>query len=116
MAWKEIKKQRKVSHIALAKTLRMLLEGPVTAHEVAEETGIHIVTAQEWMRSLRKEQAVHISGWLPDGLGRDATAVYSAGKGKDKPRHKLTQAQRQARHRAKKKQLALDKLILGEPV
>ena len=115
MAIKTLTKYRKISHVALAKTMRMLLDGPVTAQEISEETGIHIVTAQEWMRSLRKEGCIHIGGWLPDALGRDTTAVYQMGKGKDKPRHKFTPAERQARHRARKRQATIDKLILGEP-
>jgi len=113
MAVKPLSKLRKVNHRTMAQTLKLLLDGPATAHEVAEHTGIHLITAQEWMRALRKEGVVHIGGWLADSLGRDVTAVYQLGKGKDKPRHKFTHAERQARHRARKKQAALDKLIIG---
>jgi len=115
MALTPLAKYRKISYVALAKTMKLLMDGPATAHEVSEVTGIHTVTAQEWMRSLHKEGCVHIGGWIPDGLGRDTTAVYQLGKGRDKPRHKFTPAERQARHRARKKQATLDKLILGEP-
>jgi predicted ArsR family transcriptional regulator len=115
MALTPLTKYRKISYVALAKTMKLLMDGPATAHEVSEVTGIHTVTAQEWMRSLHKEGCVHIGGWIPDGLGRDTTAVYQLGKGRDKPRHKFTPAERQARHRARKKQATLDKLILGEP-
>jgi predicted ArsR family transcriptional regulator len=113
MAIKPLTKLRKVNHRTMAQTLKILLDGPATAHEVAEHTGIHLITAQEWMRALRKEGVVHIGGWLADSLGRDVTAVYQLGKGRDKPRHKFTHAERQARHRARKKQAALDKLIIG---
>jgi len=115
MALTPLTKYRKISYVALAKTMKLLMDGPATAHEVSEVTGIHLVTAQEWMRSLHKEGCIHIGGWIPDGLGRDTTAVYHLGKGRDKPRHKFTPAERQARHRARKKQATLDKLILGEP-
>jgi len=113
MAIKSLKTFRKVNHMVMAQTVKLLLDGPVTAHEVAEHTGVHIVTAQEWMRCLRKEGAVHIGGWLADGLGRDVTAVYKIGTGRDKPRHKFTAAERQARHRARKAALARDQIILG---
>jgi predicted ArsR family transcriptional regulator len=113
MAWKELSKHRKVSHVVLAQTIKLLLENPITAHELAEHTGIHLVTAQEWMRSLRKEGAVHICGWLPDGLGRDATAVFKLGPGRDKPRHKLTPAERQARHRLKLQSISFNHQLAG---
>jgi DNA-binding transcriptional ArsR family regulator len=111
MAVKPLNKFRKVSYIVLAQTMKALLEGPVTSHEIAEITGIHPVTASEWMRSLRKEGAVHISGWIPDSMDRDVTAVYSIGKGKDKARRKLTPSERQARYRAKKNRMAMDQLL-----
>lgn len=114
MAIKPLKKFRKVNQLVMAQTIKLLMESPHTAHEIAEHTGIHIVTAQEWMRSLRKEGVVHIDGWIPDGLGRDTTAVYKLGKGRDKPRHKFTAAERQARYRARKKQAKVTKLILGD--
>lgn len=113
MAIKPLNKFRKINHLVLAQTVKLLLDGPATAHEVAEHTGIHIVTAQEWMRGLRKEGAVHISGWIADGLGRDTTAVYQLGKGRDKPRHRFTPAERQARYRARKRQLNTQAIITG---
>lgn len=111
MACKPVAKYRKVSYVVLAQTMKALLNGPVSSHEIAEITGIHQVTASEWMRSLRKEGAVHITGWLPDSMDRDVTAVYSIGTGKDKARRKLTPSQRQARHRAKKRRMALDQAL-----
>lgn len=116
MAIKPLNKFRKVSHQVLAQTFKLLLNGPITAHELAEHTGIHLVTAQEWLRSLRKEEVVHITGWLADSLGRDVTAVYSIGKGKDKPRHKLTPAQRTARYRTRKQQLLKDQMMGIKPL
>lgn len=113
MALKPLKLKSRITHITLAKTLKMLLDGPATVHEIAEVTGVMPRTAAEWMRALRKESCVHISGWVPDSRGRDATAVFSLGKGKDKPRHRFTEAERQARRRARKKQAEIHKLIIG---
>jgi predicted ArsR family transcriptional regulator len=113
MALTPLAKYRKINYVALAKTMKLLMDGPATAHEVSEVTGIHVVTAQEWMRSLHKEGCVHIGGWIPDGLGRDTTAVYQLGKGRDKPRHKFTAAERQARHRQKLKSLSLHHQLTG---
>ena len=107
-------KQMKVGHMTLAKTLALLMVGPTTTHEISEHIGIHLVTAQEWMRALRKEGTVHIVGWLPDRLDRDCTPVYALGAGKDKPRRKLSGAARAARYRERIRKLSHQKMITGE--
>ena len=94
----------KVNQSTYARAIRLLMDDPLTAHELAEETGLHIVTAQSLMRAFKKYKVVHVCEWEKDRLGRDATPVYKLGKGKDKPRHKFTAAERQARARQKKLQ------------
>lgn len=111
MSLKPLKLKSRITHITLAKTLKVLLDGPATAHEIAEVTGVMPRTAAEWVRAMRKEGCVHISGWIPDSRGRDVTAVFSIGQGKDKPRSRMSQAERTRRYRAKKRQLTQDKLL-----
>jgi DNA-binding transcriptional ArsR family regulator len=101
----------KVGHAALAKTLKLLLEGPVTAQKISEVTGVHLLTAQEWMRALRKEGVVHVGDWIADRLERDITPVYVLGPGPDKERRRLTTAQRQARYRERQSKLAHQKKL-----
>ena len=96
----------KVNQETYARLLRMLLDDPCTAHELAEETGLHIVTAQSLMRTLKKHKVVHVCAWEADRLGRDATPVYKLGSGKDKQRHRFTSAERTARYRAKQNSVA----------
>jgi hypothetical protein len=97
----------KVNQDTYARAFKLLLTDPVTSHEIAEETGLHIVTAQNLMRCLKKHSVVHISAWDVDKLGRDCTPVYSLGKGKNKSRRKMTPAERQQRCRDKKLQEAI---------
>ena len=92
----------KVNQDMYARAMRMLLDDPITAHELAADTGMHLITAQELMRTFKKHKVVHVCDWEKDRLGRDTTPVYQLGKGKDKPRHKFTTAERTARYRAKK--------------
>jgi len=113
MALKSLQKTRRITHIVLAKTLKALLDGPASPQEIAEITGIRLPTAQEWMRSLRKEGCVHISGWLPDVLGRDATAVYQLGKGRDTPRKRMSGTEKTRRYRARKRQREIQSIITG---
>ena len=98
-----ISKAIKVNHLALARTFRMLQAGPVTAQALANETGVHVVTAQDWLRALKAEKTVHIGSWLPDNLGRDAVPVYELGDDKDEPRRRLTRAEISQRYRERQK-------------
>ena len=93
----------KVNQDTYARVMKMLLARPVTAHDIADETGLHIVTAQSLMRTFKQHEIIHVCNWRQDSKGRDTTPVYEIGFKKDKPRRAMTQAQRQARCRAKKK-------------
>lgn len=92
----------KVNHSTYARALKMLLDDPVTAHEIAEETGLHIVTAQHLMRTLKQHRIVRVVAWEKDRLGRDAIPVYGLGEGRDRPRHKVSPAVRAQRYRDRK--------------
>lgn len=94
--------QYKVNQATYAKAIKLLIEDTSSAYELAEATGLHTLTAQSLLRCFKEHKLVHISGWDTDGMGRDVTPVYSWGKGRDKPRHKLTDAERQHRYKANK--------------
>ena len=95
----------KVNQDTYARAMKLLLTRPVSAHEIADETGLHVVTAQSLMRTFRQHDVVYVCNWRQDALGRDAIPVYDIGSQKDKPRRALTQAQRQQRCRAKKEKM-----------
>ena len=97
----------KINHITYALILRELLDGEISAHDAVEVSGVHIKTAQEFMRTLRKYKVVHICAWEPNTRGIDTTPVYRLGAGKDKPRRSKTGAERQRLCRAKKAGLQL---------
>lgn len=96
----------KVNQDMYARLFKILLDDPCTAHDLSEETGMHIITAQSLMRTLKKHKVVHVCAWEADRLGRDVTPVYKLGEGRDKKRHKFTAAERTARYRAKKMTIA----------
>lgn len=103
----------KVNQDTYAKVFKLLLARPITAYEAVEQTGIHIVTAQSLMRALKKNSVVHVYSWRQDDMGRDATPVYVLGEGLDKPRRKLTDAQRQRRYKEKKMLAANKRFCTG---
>lgn len=100
---KEVKAAR-VNHIVMGQTMALLKAGPVTAQTVAQKTGVHIVTAQDWLRELRQQRVVFVSGWLPDSLGRDAVPVYEFGSEPDEPKRSLSRAEISKRYRQRRKE------------
>jgi predicted ArsR family transcriptional regulator len=104
---------KRIGHLTLAKTLKLLLDGPATAQEIAEVTGIHLRTAQEWFRALKAEDCVHVTAWHPDSLGRDSIPVWKLGKGADKHKQTLGNRESARRYRARLKLKARDRMILG---
>ncbi len=110
-----IKKERrviKVNAMAQAKLIALMLDGVYTCKQLAEETGLHYVTVLQYARELHRAKAAHISSWEKDSCGRDAIKIYKIGRGRDAKRERMTDAQRQARYRAKKKSHALCKLFV----
>lgn len=101
------RRQIKVGAITYAQLILHMLEGNHTCKELAELSGLHYVTALQYARELHKAGAAHISGWEKDSRGRDIIRVYKIGAGKDAKRQRMTQAERQARYRAKQSHLDL---------
>ena len=95
--------QHKVNQDMYARLFKLLMERPVSAHEVSEKIGMHVVNAQGLMRTMKKYGVVHIYSWRPDKLGRDATPVYVLGDGVDKPRRCMTRAEIARRYRENKR-------------
>lgn len=101
------KRQIKVGALTYAQLILHMLEGNYTCQELAELSGLHYVTVLQYTRELHRAGAAHISSWEKDDHGRDALKVYKIGAGKDAKRQKMSQAERQARSRAKRAHLDL---------
>lgn len=98
----------KVNQETYARAFKLLMTRPVSSHEIAAETGLHIVTVYRLMRTFKQHGIVYVCNWRQDTQGRDAIPVYDMGFQKDKPRRSMTQAQRQrlCRERKEKKDAA----------
>lgn len=103
----------KINAITQAKLIAAMLDGVYTCEDLAELTGLHYVTVLQYTRELHREGAAHISSWEKDSRGRDSIKVYKIGRAKDAKRSKLTPAQRQARYRAKVRNLEMITLTAG---
>lgn len=96
----------KVNALSYAKLLRELHEGPYSFAELAENTGLHYHTIRDYVNALHRERLVHIFAWDKDSYGRDCKPLWIYGQGRDKKRERMTQAERQQRHRSKKRNMA----------
>ena len=74
----------KINELLYARMIRMLVDG-ATSRNIAMETGLHVVTAQSYLRALHKEKATHIIAWVKNTRGVDTTPVFKLGLGEDKP-------------------------------
>ncbi len=97
----------KVNQTTYALIFKELLEGPISAHEAAEVSGIHVVTANSLFRCLKRHKIVYISSWETDRMGRDMVPIYEIGNKQDKKRRRQTNAERSATYKAKQKALSL---------
>ena len=113
MTTKSLGKMVRVGHATMARAIKLLLDEPSTAEEIAEHTGLHKQTVYELMRAMRKQGAAHISAWDVDTRGRDAIAVFSLGPGRDKKRRALSRAEIAVRYRDRRRMKALN---LASPV
>lgn len=97
----------KVNALTQAHLIKLLLDGDRTCEELAEETGLHYVTVLHYTRELHRAGACFIHHYEKDVRGRDNSKVYKLGVGKDAKRFKLTDAQKQARMRERRRMAQL---------
>lgn len=110
---KERSVQHKVNQEAYARLFASLLDAPQTTHQLASETGLHIVTVQDLMRTLHRHKVVHITAWEPNSRGADTTPVFAFGHGRNIKRRKKTRAQIAANYRERKKAKQLVAMSAG---
>jgi hypothetical protein len=98
-----MRKQVKMGAVLYAQMCAIMLAGDLTCQEIADETGLHLVTVYQYTREMHRFGAAHIVRYEADARGRHIIKIYKLGKGRDATRAKLTQAQRQKRMRDKRR-------------
>lgn len=71
---------------AMRKAILLLLRAPHTAAEMAEKLHRSQSVINTYVRDLREEKQVRISGWKQTGSRNGWAPVYRLGKAKDRPR------------------------------
>lgn len=106
-------KQVKINAKLTIQLVKLLVYNEMTAHDIAEETGLHVNTVSRYVREMHKAKLAHIVGWEKDCLGRDATAVWKFGYGRDKPRSAVSAAERQRAYHKRLRQKEMIQRMAG---
>jgi hypothetical protein len=101
----------KVNAMSFAIMCKLLMEGTRTCAELAEDTGLHVLTIYDWVRELHRQGVLHVCMW--EGEGRSSMRVFKLGPGKDAPRPTKPRSRIHAEYRAKKKAALLLHRMVG---
>lgn len=80
------KYQTKLNAVMFTLMLEDLMDGPSTAQELAEHTGMSILTVQRTLRVMHRRGVIRISGWNEDTRGAWTIRAFALGRGKDAPK------------------------------
>lgn len=103
----------RINALSFALMIKALQQSPHALHELADETGLTPRTLKSYVLALEKVGAIHVCGWEKDRRGSVHMPIYSIGSGKPAAKRILTQAERSARHRAKKQAMKTNALFAG---
>lgn len=109
MAPPQGKKQVKLNAVMFSMLIEDLLCGPCTAQDIAEHSGMHVLTVQRTLRAMYRRKVLHIASWERDAAGRMSIRVFALGSGRDakKPIKPRSQMNREWRARKVMKPLTM---------
>ena len=95
-----------IDHAMLCKTIRIFefQEKIYSAHDLADDLQIAILTSWRWCRALHAYDIIHICDWRQDKLGRYQTPVYGWGNKLDKPKPRKTNLDRRLEYERRKEE------------
>ena len=106
------RRAHKVNALMFSIMVKLLMEGTRTCAELAEETGLHVLTVYDWTATMHKQGIIHICMW--EGDGRNSVRIFKFGPGKDAPRPLKPRSVISAEYRAKKKAAELLHRMVGQ--
>lgn len=101
----------KVNALAFCLMCKLMMDGTRTCAELAEETGLHVLTVYDWTRAMHKQGIIHICMW--EGEGRSSTRIFMFGPGKDAPRPIKKRSVISAEYRARKQAAHMLQMMAG---
>lgn len=102
----------KVNALCFSILVKLLYEGTRNCYELADDTGLHVLTIYDWTREMHRQGIIHICMW--DGEGRNSVRIFKMGPGKDAPRPIKPRSRIHAEYRAKQKAAQLLQRMAGQ--
>lgn len=103
----------KVNAMTFSILVKLLMDGTRNCYELAEDTGLHVLTIYDWVREMHRQKIIHICMW--EGEGRASTRIFKFGPGKDAPRPVKDRSIIHAEYRARMKAQQLLHRMAGVP-
>ena len=101
----------KVNAMTFSILVKLLYDGTRTCYELAEDTGLHVLTVYDWTREMHRQGIIHICMW--EGEGRSSVRIFKMGPGKDAPRPIKDRSRIHAEYRARQKAAQLLQRMAG---
>jgi hypothetical protein len=101
----------KINALSYAILLKNLMEGTMDCQELADATGLHVLTVYDYTKAMYKQGAIHICAWEHDRLGRCNVRIYMLGKGRDAIKTTKSRSQVSADWRTRQKQIQMNQLM-----
>lgn len=101
----------KVNAMSFSIMCKLMMDGTRSCYELAEDTGLHILTIYDWTREMHRQGIIHICMW--EGEGRSSTRIFKFGPGKDAPRPIKERSRIHAEYRARQRAALLLQRMAG---
>jgi hypothetical protein len=108
------RKMAKVNAVTAWRLIELLMDGTHTIQQLADETGMHRITVEKWLRAGRNAGILYVDHWETDVRGRRILRVLRLGRGKDAKCPKLTDAEKAQRYRDRKKAHRMAAVLAGK--
>lgn len=107
----------RVNALAVSHMITALCNGPHSAYELQDISGLSIQTVRHYLKALYKNKAIHIADWTEDGRGNRTTRSFMIGNEDDaKKPQRITAKVACAKYRAKMKQIKLMQQMTGQNI
>lgn len=97
------KLQVKLNAVMFSMLLEELMAGPAKAQDIADYSGMSVLTVQRTLRVMHRRKVIHVAGYEKDQRGAWTLRLFALGEGRDarKPPPNSTGGRSNARAREK---------------